>query len=631
MAVALDEDSYEQPTSYEYDAAGKQTAVIDPLGHTISYTEQNGWHVIDTVIKNGTHRTQTQYDGNRRKAVIDALGNQTEFEYDSIGRVVKTIYPSAPPDNNYPTYVHTSYDPFGRKAWQSDQITQPDANLVDPCEIRWFEYDSGGRLTKVWLPPVIDPCTSQWTTEPCYEYEYDDYGNMVLQRDPKGRETKFTYDHLHNLTVRQLPNGATEYREYDDLGRLIKTTDFKGQVTGYFYNDRGQLWYKKYYNSSVDYPASPAEIVEYIYDKLGRKDIVYKDSQPVEQYSYDAEGRALSITTPEGTVNYSYNSITGQKARTYTSDTDIDYDYDGLGRLETAHLIERNGQAVAEQSDYTYNKVGSRRSLSYANGNYTFYVYDALNRLTSLTNFEQFESNPQSPAGNTLSKFEYELYADGMRKSVTEEILLQGGTPGVTPLTSQVVNYTYDNLNRLTVEHAVDGVSGYTAEYEYDLVGNRISRSVWFDHRADELYTEYEHNEHDRLIRETHKDTIPSAMIEHSDGPYYAYAGSGGIFYGRDSSKTRIGQFNAWLIGLPSPISHWLFGLIMVMLVVAFFVPALIQILARIRGRQPARMPLSLRHRCLSVLLAYVMLISPAGFEQLAQASLVYSDISPDD
>jgi RHS repeat-associated protein len=50
-------------------------------------------------------------------------------------------------------------------------------------------------------------------------------------------------------------------------------------------------------------------------------------------------------------------------------------------------------------------------------------------------------------------------------------------------------------------------------------------------------------------------------------------------------------------------------------------------ILARIRKREPARMSLSLRNRCISVLLAYLMIVGPAGFEQIAHASTLFSEL----
>jgi len=86
-------------------------------------------------------------------------------------------------------------------------------------------------------------------------------------------------------------------------------------------------------------------------------------------------------------------------------------------------------------------------------------------------------------------------------------------------------------------------------------------------------------------------------------------------------------RLGAFIRGLPSKMSGWLFGLAMAMLVIAFFIPAIVHILIRMSGRDPAHMPLSLKHRCLSVLIAYVMLISPAGFEKLAEASVNYSEL----
>jgi hypothetical protein len=99
------------------------------------------------------------------------------------------------------------------------------------------------------------------------------------------------------------------------------------------------------------------------------------------------------------------------------------------------------------------------------------------------------------------------------------------------------------------------------------------------------------------------------------------------VFYTKVGSKVKIGPFKAWLIGLPSSFSHWLFGLVTALLIVAFLLPAIMHILAKIRKREPARMSLSLRNRCISVLLAYLMIVGPAGFEQIAHASTQYSEL----
>ena len=224
-----------------------------------------------------------------------------------------------------------------------------------------------------------------------------------------------------------------------------------------------------------------------------------------------------------------------------------------------------------------------------------------------------------------------------MRSKAIEKILPQDAEVGTTPLKDQTVTYTYDNLNRLTMEVGDDDPGstshGYTVGYEYDLAGNRLNRSVSFEHSAEQLYTEYvynepgQNNERDQLLREIHTGTIPTTMIERPNGPYYAYINDNGVFYTKAGSKVKIGPFKAWLIGLPSSFSHWLFGLVTAMLIVAFLLPAIMHILARIRKREPARMSLSLRNRCISVLLSYLMIVGPAGFEQIAHASTQYSDL----
>ncbi|KPJ65101.1 MAG: hypothetical protein AMJ43_11390, partial [Coxiella sp. DG_40] len=240
--------------------------------------------------------------------------------------------------------------------------------------------------------------------------------------------------------------------------------------------------------------------IHYTYDNLGRQKEI-NEERGITTYHYDAEGRIESLSTPEGTINYDYNPITGQKISAYTSKTENEYSYDKLGRLQGADIVKRNGSTVnpAEQTTYDYTPVGSRESILYPNGNYTCYLYDALNRLTSITNWKDENK------ANKLSSFTYTHYADGMRSGLTEQILPKDGIPGSTQLENHTISYTYDSFNRLTGESAYESTpgDGYEISYEYDLVGNRTQRKIVV--AGQELTTTYTYDPYtDRLLTEVH-------------------------------------------------------------------------------------------------------------------------------
>jgi RHS repeat-associated protein len=486
MSETQDENGQDQPTYYEYDGAGRQTAVIDALDN----------------------RTEYGYLGNRRTSITDALGHITQFKHDDLGRVKRTTYH----DN---TSTHSHYDELGRMFASNDQTGRT----------RRFEHSKNGQLSAVVLPAVANPEDGNNLAHPRYEYTYDTYGNSIAQtdklaQDPNtgdvdanyARTTYFTYDYLGNQLTRKLPNGKVEYKEYNTLGQLTKATDFKRQIVRYEYggpNAPGALSKEKYYASASVDINEPNLVLELSHDKLGRRTAVDVNDQGqtcVYSYDYDAHGRIEYIFTPEGSIRYEYSDITGQRRSVYTpagtADTQVDYYYDELGRLAEVEAAQLNGQDANDIAAYTYNAVGSLETVQYPNGNLAQYTYDTLNRLTTLTNWQT------SAKATALSSYQYTLAPDGQRTSVTE-------TAGAQ---QTVVTWDYDNLSRLVLEdyNAPGDTNDFLHDYVYDLVGNRTKKTV-----DGSTVTTYSYNNADQLTQE----------ITDSNSIVYSYDDNGALTF----------------------------------------------------------------------------------------------------
>ena len=384
----------------------------------------------------------------------DANGNTVSYEYDALGRKIKTVYPDG-------TYSTIKYNNLGQKIEETDA-----AGLVTK-----FEYNDAGRLSAV-IKPEVNGEIPRW------EYSYNQYGQRTSIKDPKGNVTNFTYDYAGRQLSRTLPMGQKETVEYNTFAQLVKQTDFKGQSVEHIYDNLGRKTAQKYFAAGS---SSATEEITFTYDDLGRTKTIVTPQGTTEN-TYNARGELIQVSTPEGSINYTYDVKTGAKTRVWTLNSDIRYTYDAMNRLKTVEVHKRNGVELGTPgvTTYDYTKVGSRASISLPNGITTSYQYDNLNRLTNLTH---------KKADTLIASYTYNLLPAGRRSAVTE----------VTPEGTSQINYAYDNLYRLTNETRT-GANPFTASYAYDINSNRTQKIETVNGITETI--NYEYNANDQLLSE---------------------------------------------------------------------------------------------------------------------------------
>lgn len=217
--------------------------MTDALGNTVSYSYSGNLLISET--KSGVLQNSYSYDAARRMtSQSDALGNETQYEYDSFGNLSASVSPEglrqefAYSENNKLTQSEKIIDQATSALMQTDYD-----NLDYPTEIReeiaegtiaitQLEYNGNEQISKTILPSGAQ-----------IEYSYDAQGNMLsqtLSSDEEELLTSYSYDANGNRISQNREGVITSY-SYDLFDRLRSMTDALGTTTSYSYNTLGNI------------------------------------------------------------------------------------------------------------------------------------------------------------------------------------------------------------------------------------------------------------------------------------------------------------------------------------------------------------------------------------------------------
>jgi RHS repeat-associated protein len=459
------EDGTSQIWSYEYNARGRTTKAIDPLGRETVYvygtnnvpdanpTTGEGMDLLQVKQKNGGSYdvlTSYTYNGAHQPLTItDARGAVTTYTYNAAGQVLTATTPPAQGHSQGPTTTFTydtngylqgvagpvpgattsfTYDGYGRKRTSTDA-----AGLV-----LTYDYDALDRVTKVTYPDTT------------YEQTQYKWLDVEARRDRLGRRTQTFYDALRRpLASRDAALQTTLY-EYGAAAcaacsgggdRLTKLTDANGHATGWDYDVQGRVTRETRADGHYE---------SYTYDPTSSRLAQKTDRKGVTtSFEYFLDGRlkrkSYSDTTPA--VNYTYDPADGLMLTAANGTDTLTWTYDNLDRVAT-EASTRNASTVG----YTYDDAGNRVTLSLDAALHLTYGYDAQSRLTSITR------------GTSVFGFGYDIAS--RRSSMTYP-------NGV------VTTYGYDGESRLTsLAAARNGTSITSFTYVLDAVGNRTRKTT---------------------------------------------------------------------------------------------------------------------------------------------------------
>ncbi|WP_108927023.1 SpvB/TcaC N-terminal domain-containing protein [Leptospira johnsonii] len=413
--------------------------------------------------------------------------NPTYFEYDAIGRQIKTILPQAAGETSasvatttyngaFEVLVETSggtrkrtiQNARGKSLFVEDSGTDGTSAQIGFC------YDLSGNLIK--------KSDLNGTNLSC-----GDITTGINQKDLSGKnQTYWQYDAFGQLVTQSDPDLGITKNVYNAFGDLTKTTDARGYIIQITYDSFGRMILKELQDGDVHYTYdsgygsenalgklvsvdSSSQLKTFSYDKLGRpkketrliKDIPLQDAGgPYEtNYTYDLLGRVTTIHYPEHPVSH-----TRMKAC---------YTYGSAGYI-TGISVQVNtngilpgfcGKTIVE--NIAYNEFGQTAGFALGNGVQTDYTYDVKRRLVRI--------HSSGDVDGTTKVLQDAVYAFNENNNIV----------GISNTSSEYnTNYTYDydGLNRLVnasgiyTESADNYTKNFRQSFDYAQNGNLLKK-----------------------------------------------------------------------------------------------------------------------------------------------------------
>ena len=333
-------DANDDCTRMTYDMLGLSQTIEDPTRVQTSHTYDNHGNITSTT--DGLGNTTTFVGGQYPTAIIDPLGNTTNYTYHISGKVLSRTEPHDPADD---PEDHTIRNEYGAHPLY---FLTKSTNKAGASIHR--DYDPGGNLTEIRddAGNVIQSMTrSIWGK---LLSKTDRFGTKTYQYtsgvsqptrvvDGHGVETIFAYDD-NNRLIRMMRGGLTARFTYDSTGRELRRDYGNGVTVDFGYSVGVSEW------TLISGPTFG--YVSRSFSKTGRLVGWTKPNGDTFSREFDGAGRLATSTDALGN-------------RTL-------YQYDGAGRLE-ATTREVDGATTTHSRDVAGNSLATTNAGGYTASN----------------------------------------------------------------------------------------------------------------------------------------------------------------------------------------------------------------------------------------------------------------------
>lgn len=427
--------------SEQYDAQGRLTLMTQASGRTQTLTYSTTG--LASVTDNFGHQLTFTTDTAGHITQMTAGSDVTAYAYDTNGNLSTVTYPDTKvitylyENTSFPNaltgvldqknvrYATITYDSTGKATEtkrpgdvEKTTITYNSngtTSVTDANGLSWT-YDFEPRQTLLMFKSKSHAATASCAAN-SQSKAYDDNGNATSVMDFNGNLTTYVYDLARNLeTSRTEAYGTSKARTITTTWhanyRLPLTITEPGRVTTYTYDSNGNRLTK----TVTDSASSQTQVWTWTYNSVGQvltEDGPRTDVSDVTTYTYFGSsspyyGNLATITNAAGQVTQftSYDANGRLLSQTDPNGIVTTYTYDSRGRQLTR-------SSNSKTTSYEYDAVGQMTKVTLPDGNWVAYVYDDAHRLTEI----------RDKAGN---KIVYTL--DLMSRRTKEEVKdTQGG------------------------------------------------------------------------------------------------------------------------------------------------------------------------------------------------------------
>jgi RHS repeat-associated protein len=500
-------------TKRTIDRVGNVVKVSDPLQHETTYAID----AMDRVYLVTTPSPDGVQSGNTQRTLFDKESRVTEQDE---GAVKKTNF---------------TIDALGRTYFQRDTSNQSSTTVFNADDEVAASKDGLGNLTADGYNSDGDNTIVVDARGGVTQKIYNADNLLIALIDPVGNKTTWEYNADGQKTKETDALNHSRTWEYDDAGNVQKYIDKNNHEKDYAYYNNDLLHtetdvadsnVKTYeYNSDnqLTRASDNAGLIKQDYDDLGRPSVRTDVWNNTITKTYDAANRVLTVTDSRGgSMTYTPDNADRVQTKAFTNGTtrlQVDYTYNDRDQVDTA--TRSNPAAIPPLPSlvgttvYGYDPAGKTNAITYKDGNAPTpntvdsfsYLYDPAGNITQ-------ESSPLRPtktytydktnqitsetvAGTPPTTTNYSWDANGNNTAYTTTTNNQLQTDGnwnygydfegnvtqkVSTTNQGTWTYTYNFDNRLiTAEHInSQGLVDQHDEFKYDVLGNRIQKSVAF-------------------------------------------------------------------------------------------------------------------------------------------------------